>query len=337
MTKKNLNKIINTWSIIFIIVGFYFLFRKSDWSKVVSIKDNINYWGLAGVLALFTLSQFLMILRWYLLLIPIKAGIALKSVFRIAISASVLNQTTPGKVGYPTKAYFLKRVEHMPISSSILSLVGEVFLDYSITGLFLLAAAFVGGYFKTIFTILSKNIDWSHVWLIPVVIFLLLFVFFILKQKLKESNIFNNIIAAFHMTRKRKDVIAGSIMLTMLALFIWFICDYLLLLSLGHRLPFNFLIFVSAFTNIVVLLAPLPGGLGVREMSGAYLFKVFYNLGEIAVIMVLLSRLFSLVGLVILYGFDWLLRLKKKNKSLLEKASDHDISAERLEFQAYEK
>ena len=335
MTKKKLNKIINILSIILIVVGFYFLFRKGDWSKVVSIKDNISYWGLAGVLALFTLSQFLMIVRWYLLLIPIKKGITLKSVFRIAISAMVLNQTAPGKVGYPTKAYFLKKAEDVPISSAIPSLFGEVFLDYSITGLFLVVAVFIGSYFKTIFNILSKNIDWSHIWLIPLILFFMLMVFLILRQKLKSSNIFKNILAAFRLTRRRSDIIVKSIVMTIIALFFWFVCDYLLLASLGHKLPLIFLIFVGAFTNILVLLAPLPGGLGVREISGAYLFKIFFNLGEIAVIMVLLSRLFSLVGLVILYAFDWLVQFKIKQKTILEKIPETDLSTKDVELHAY--
>lgn len=335
MTKKNLNKIINIFSIILILIGFYFLFRKGDWSKVVGIKEKINYWGLVGVLILFTISQFLMIVRWYLLLIPIKPGITLKSVFRIAISAIILNQTAPGKVGYPTKAYFLKKAEDIPIASSIPSLFGEIFLDYSITGLFLLAAIFIGGYLKAILNILAKNMDWGHSWLIPVTLILIFLVYLVLKQKLKSSNIFNNILAAFRLTRRRKDIIIKSIVLTVIALFIWFVCDYLLLTSLGYKLPLNFLIFVGAFTNIIVLLAPLPGGLGVREISGAYLFKLFYNLGEIAVIMVLLSRLFSLVSLVILYVFDWLVRLQTKNKSILKKISAPDISAEKFKIQAY--
>lgn len=336
MKKNKISKIINIFCIILIIIGFYFLFRKGDWSKVLSIKENINYWGLVGVLSLFTISQFLMIVRWYLLLIPIKEGITLKSVFRIAISAIVLNQTAPGKIGYPTKAYFLKKAEAVPISSSIPSLFGEIFLDYSITGLFLLAAVFIGDYLKTIFNILSKNIDWNHVWLIPVLLIIILLFFLVLKQKLSSSNIFNNILAAFRLTRRRSDIVFKSIMLTTIALFIWFICDYFLLKSLGHRLPLNFLIFVGAFTNILVILAPLPGGLGVREISGAYLFKLFYNLGEVAVIMVLLSRLFSLLSLLILYSFDWLLQLQKKNRRILDNISDPDISTENFEFQTYD-
>jgi len=336
MKKNKTNKIINIFSIIFIIIGFYFLFRKSDWSKVVSIKDNISYWGLAGVFALFTFSQFLMIVRWYLLLMPIKAGIKLRSVFRMAVSAILLNQTAPGKAGYPAKAYFLKKTENVPISSSIPSLFGEVFLDYSITGLFLLVSVFIGGYYQAIFNILSDNINLNHTWMIPVAFIFGVLIFLLLKQKLKSSNIFNNIIAAFKLTRQRTDIILGSIILTVIAIFIWFICDYLLLICLGFKLPLIFLIFAGAFTNMVILLAPLPGGLGVREISGAYLFKVFYNLGEIAVIMVLLSRLLSLVSLVVLYSFDWVVRLQTNKKSALAKISDSPVSAEELEFQPFD-
>ena len=52
--------------------------------------------------------------------------------------------------------------------------------------------------------------------------------------------------------------------------------------------------------------------------------------------MVLLSRLFSLVSLVVLYGFDWLARMQSKKKKVLDKISDPDIPAEKFEFQAYE-
>ncbi len=336
MSSKRLNRFINLFTVILICVGFYFLFRKGDWSKIVHIKNNISYWGLVGVLALFTVSQFLMIVRWYLLLIPIKPEINLKSVFRIAVNAIILNQIAPGKVGYPTKAYFLKKAEDIPISSTIPSLVGEVFLDYSITGLFLMIAVTLGGYLKFLIQLLSKNLYWGHVWLLPIVILLLVFVYFALKRRFESSSIFRNISIAIRTTRRRRDIIIKSVTLTVMALFIWFICDYLLLLSLGYELPLNFLIFVGAFTNIIVLLAPLPGGLGVREISGAYLFKIFFNLGEIAVIMVLLSRLFSLLSLLILYGIDALMRFQLKIEARPERVSEAAVAAQDLKFTASE-
>lgn len=332
MTSKKLNRFINIFSVILIGLGFYFLLRKGDWSQVLDIKDNISYLGLIAVLGLFILSQFLMIVRWYLLLIPIKTDIHLKSVFRIAVNAIILNQIAPGKVGYPTKAFFLKKAEDIPISSSIPSLMSEIFLDYSITGIFLIVVVLLGGYLKSFMQLLSNRFNPGHIWLIPALLLLILFIYFILKHKLKSSEITKNIAIAFRLTRQRMDIIIKSVLLTVMALFIWFICDYVLLLSLGFKLPFNFLIFVGAFTNIFVLLSPLPGGLGFREISGAYLFKLFYNLGEIAVIMVLLSRLFSLLSLLILYGFDWLFRLLKKDDTSFEPISNIDFAADGMKL-----
>jgi len=322
MKNNKLQKILQYFSLVIILVGFYFLFRKGDWSKVLAIKNNINYPGLVLVLILFTTSQFLMIVRWYLLLIPVKKEIALKSVFRIAISAIVLNKTAPGKIGYPTKAYFLKKVEDIPVSSSLPSLFGELLLDYSVTGVFFVVSALAGNYFRTIFQILSKYINLQQVWLIPLAMILIVMLLLILKQKLQSSNFFNNIFKAIGITSKRKDLILLSFGLTIIALFLWFVCDYVLLASLGYTLPFSFLIFVGAFTNIMVLLAPLPGGLGVREISGAYLFELFFNLGEVAVVMVLLSRLFAFMGLAILYFVEWLMQLLTPNKEVVTKVVD---------------
>jgi len=326
MNKNKLNKVINIFSLVLIAIGFYFLFRKGDWSKVFSIKDNINYGGLAAVIIIVVVCQFLVVFRWYLLLVPIKKGIKLQSIYRIAVSSIVLNQTAPGKVGYPTKAYFLKKMENIPISSSIPSLFGELFLDYSITTVFFLVTAFIGGYFKTIFNLLSNYIDLRNIWIVPLCLTLFIILFILFRKKIQSLNITKNIIAAVQVTRKRFDLILWSIVLTFVFLFIWFISDYIVLLSLGFKVPLNFVIFVGAFTNIIVLLAPLPGGLGVREITGAYLFKIFFNLGEIAVIMILLNRLISYLALAILYMSERIFRPGGSEKEVIKKIVDPEMS-----------
>lgn len=330
MNKNKLNKIISIFSFILIAIGFYFLFRKGDWSKVLSIKDNINYWGLAAVIIIVTLCQFLVVFRWYLLLIPIKNGIKLQSIFRIAISSILLNQTAPGKVGYPTKAYFLKKMESIPISSSLPSLFGEVSLDYSITTIFFLVVAFIGGYFKTIFNLLANYIDLRNIWIVPLCLTLFIILFILFRDKIQSSNINKNIIMAFQLTRKRVDLILWSIVITFGYLFVLFVSDYLVLLSLGFKIPLNFIIFVGAFTNIIVLVAPLPGGLGVREITGAYLYKIFYELGEIAIIMILLNRLISYIALAILYLIERFAQPSSSNKRIIGKIPDPEISSNLL-------
>ena len=326
MNRKNLNKIINILSLILIAIGFYFLFRKGDWNKVLSIRENINYWGLGAVIVLFTLCQFMIVYRWYLLLIPIKPGIKLRSIYRIAVSSIILNQTAPGKVGYPTKAYFLKKMENIPISNSIPSLFGELFLDYAITAGFFLVTVLIGGYFKTIVGLIAGYIDLQNFWIIPLCLTLFIILFILFKNKIQSADIIKNIFAAFQLTRQRKDLILWSVVITVVSLFIWFVSDYLVLLSLGFKVPLNFVIFVGAFTNIIVILAPLPGGLGVREITGAYLFKLFFNLGEIALIMILLNRLISYIALAILYLAERAIKVPVPGQNNIETINEPEIS-----------
>lgn len=325
MKKNQINRAINILSLIFIGLGLFLLFRNGDWDKVAYVKDHLSYPGVMIVIMLSLVCQILVIFRWYLLLLPVKNNIRFKSIFRIAVSAILLNHVAPGKVGYPTKAFFLKKTEQIPISSSVPSLFGELILDYSVTGLLFIVAALAGNYFGYIIKLLSDYIALKNLWLFPLILIILLLLIFALKRRLQATNVLKNLITAIHLTRKRHDVLIWSLIITIIYLMIWFISDYILAASIGYKLPLIFLIFVGAFTNIIVLLAPLPGGLGVREISGAYLFKIFFNLGEVALIMILLSRLFTFITLALLYFGDRLFRLAASHQ---EEAHESPSSVE---------
>ena len=332
MKKKYVSRLINISSLIFIAVGFFLLFRNGDWSKIVYIKDNINYAGLFVVIIIGVVCQYLVIYRWYLLLIPIKKGIRIRSIYRIAISAILLNLVAPGKIGYPTKAYFLKKTEDIPISSSAPSMFAELMLDYSVTFVLLLFAVLAGGYAHEVHRLISGYFDFRYLWAIPIVVLLFILIGIAFKQRIQSSNISKNLIVAIGQTKKRLDILVWVVLITLIYLIVWFVSDYILVRSLGYHVPLLFLIFVGAFTNIVVILAPLPGGLGVREISGAYLFKVFFDLGEVALVMILLSRLIAFITIFILYSGDWIMRLVSSNKNVmqpvLKPALTGDISKE---------
>jgi uncharacterized protein (TIRG00374 family) len=134
--------------------------------------------------------------------------------------------------------------------------------------------------------------------------------------------------AAIRQTKKRLDILLWVVLITLIYLVTWFISDYILVKSLGYDIPLIFLIFVGAFTNIVVILAPLPGGLGVREISGVYLFKFFFNLGEVALVMILLSRLFTFITLFILYFGDWIMGLATTNKDVIQTVTTPSLSGD---------
>lgn len=328
MKKKIANRIINISSILFIAIGLVLLLQNGDWSKIVHIRENVNYAGIIAVILIGVFCQFLVVFRWYLLLIPIKSDIKLSSICRIAISAILLNHVAPGKVGYPTKAYFLKKTEDIPISSSVPSLFAELILDYSVTSLLFLFAVLIGGYAKEVMRLLSGYLDFRYLWVFPLVISLVVIAGITLKRRLQSSEFTKNLIAAIRQTKKRLDIVLWVVLITVFYLVVWFFSDYILVRSLGYHLPLVFIIFAGAFTNIVVILAPLPGGLGVREISGAYLFKIFFNLGEVALVMILLSRLFTFLTLFILYFGDWIIRLITSNNTIVQKIAKTELIRE---------
>jgi uncharacterized protein (TIRG00374 family) len=328
MKKKYVSRIINISSFIFIAIGLFLLFRNGDWSKIVFIKDNVNYWGIIAVILIGVFCQFMVVFRWYLLLIPIKRDIKLGSICRIAISSILLNHVAPGKVGYPTKAYFLKKTEDIPISSSVPSLFAELILDYAVTTALFLFAVIGGGYAKDVIRLLSGYFDFRYLWFFPIIAGVFLIAGITLRQRIQSSNISKNLITAIRQTKKRLDILLWVVLITIIYLVIWFISDYILVKSLGYDLPLFFVIFAGAFTNIVVILAPLPGGLGVREISSAYLYKIFFNLGEVALVMILLSRLFTFITLFILYFGDWIMRLVTSNKNVMQRVTKPELTGD---------
>ncbi|HEX9975441.1 MAG TPA: lysylphosphatidylglycerol synthase transmembrane domain-containing protein [bacterium] len=328
MKKKYVSRLINISCFLFVSIGLFLLFRNGDWSKIVFIKDNVNYAGIIAVIFLGGICQFLVIFRWYLLLIPIKNDIRLGSICRIAIGAILLNHVAPGKVGYPAKAYFLKKSEDIPISSSVPSLFAELMLDYSITLVLFLFAVVTGGYAKDVIRLISGYLDFRYLWAIPIFVIIIILIVIPFKRRIQSSNISKNLVAAIGQTKKRLDILLWVVLITLIYLVIWFISDYILVKSLGYNIPLIFLIFAGAFTNIVVILAPLPGGLGVREISSAYLFKVFFNLGEVALVMILLSRLFTFITLFILYFGDWIMRLVTSNKNVMQRVTKPELTGD---------
>ena len=112
---------------------------------------------------------------------------------------------------------------------------------------------------------------------------------------------FEKLASALSSTQKRKDILMVAMAITAFNYFLTFAADFWLYKSLGFHVPYLFIIFSGCFAHFMALLSPLPGGIGMREMSSAYLFKIFYNLGEISVIAVLIRRILTYVALFMLF------------------------------------
>ena len=311
-----LSKFINGIFIIFIIIGLYFILSKSDWSRLDYVKDHVNYWLLTLVWFITILSMVLMIVRWYYLIKPIKQEISLRNIFRVSINAFAVNFATPGKMGVPAKAILLKKLENIEFSRSIPSLLGELFLEYFVMAIFLLVSVIVGGYGEKVYTLLQDyffigNIKGLIILGLVVVLVLLLF-----RKKIVTSNFFVQLNNAFKLTKSRKELLLLCVLISIVNLAITFFADMMLYRCLGFDIPYTFVIFAGGFANITGLLSPLPGGLGVREISSGYLYTVFYDIGEIAIAAVLIRRLMTYSSLIILFLLERLAEYYLKNKSL---------------------
>ena len=319
--KTFLSKLINGIFIVVVFVGLYFIFRKFDVSRLDYIKEHINYGLLILVWLITVLSMVLMILRWYYLLKPIKPGVSLQNVFRVSIHAFAVNFAVPGKMGVPAKAILLKKLEDVDIAHSTPSLLGELFLEYSVMSLFLLSSAIAGGFWEKAYQLMRHHLFTGNVGSLAVAVFVLTAAVLLFWKKIATSNFFVQLKGAFQSTRARQDLFLISLLITVGNLFVTFFADMMLYRCFGFNIPYVFIVFAGGLSNITGLLSPLPGGLGAREISCAYLYEVFYGMGEIAVAVVLIRRLMTYSALIILFLLERATEYCFKKKFVQERAN----------------
>ncbi|MBN1352382.1 flippase-like domain-containing protein [candidate division KSB1 bacterium] len=301
-TKQRRTKLIFNFVFLLLIAGgIYFILKSGDIEKLKDIGKNLDYFGLVGVLAITVLNVLLIIYRWFLLLKPVKNGISFGNVFYISISAVAVDFTGPGKLGMPTKAVLLKKMEGVEISKSIPSLMSELILEYSIAAFLMLAAALVGSYLTVVIESFHKYLIELNYTIIFVFLATIILLAFMLRKKVISTQFFKNIVVALKESGRRKDVLAAAAGITVLNYLLTFAADVWLYKSIGFDIPYIFIVFSGCFAHFMALFSPLPGGLGMREVSSAYMFKVFYKLGEVSVIAVLIRRILTYLALFMLF------------------------------------
>jgi len=283
-------------------LGLYFLFRKSNLRQLQQVKDHLNYGLLFIVLLINLINLILMILRWYFLVKPVKATVSLKNIYIISLNAIAANFAVPGKMGVPAKAILLKNTENIDYSHVTPSLANELFLEYFTILIFFVTSAIAGGFLD--WQSATSAISWRIVFLF---LFLLGFAgggwFFFRKTK-RIGAFLKNFSHAYKLSAKRKDLFLVALLITVVNLFLTFYADKLLFKSMGFTIPYIFVIFSSSFSSIAALISPLPGGIGIREIANGYFYKIFYNLGEVAVAAIIIRRLITYFSLILLFVLE---------------------------------
>lgn len=300
--KFSIKKILNILIAIILIIGIYFIIQTGDFQKLRQIKSELNYWGLIGVLFITIINILLSVYRWYLLLLPVKPGISFSNILTISISAVAIDFTGPGKLGTPTKALLLRNMENIKISQATPSFMFEILFEYAVAALLMLGAAWGGGYLQIVMATLRQYSVKTHFILIGLGVFILVMLFF--KNKIAKNAFIRNALTALKTTQNKYNLLIFSLLVTIINYLLTFFADMWLYQSLGFKVSYFFIIFSGCFAHFVALLSPLPGGLGIREVSTAYLFKLFNNLGEIAAVAVFIRRLMTYLALGLLFVSD---------------------------------
>ena len=288
---------------VLIVFGLYAILKDVDFARLLPVLKQISYPLLALVFVLSAGNILLVALRWRILLAILDRDFSFKNILNATIGAMLINTSGPGKLGIPAKAFLIKKMEGVDYSQSTPTLLMELFFEVLSLGVLLLISAFVVGLHQMIFAALSDTIDVNAqnalalaAGLVLVAVLLLLF-----RKKVVNNRFLSDFFKAVLSTFTRTRIFLLAFTVSIVNLLLNFLGDYILFQALAQQIPYSFIAFSSSFATVTGLISPLPSGLGVWELSRAYLFETYYAIGEVAVLMTLLRRLLSYVMLGLLY------------------------------------
>lgn len=120
----------------------WWVLRGEDPGEIVAQISRANPWYFIAAVLVGTAGFFVRALRWKILLHPLKADTRLRSRFAGVSIGFALNNIFPARLGELARAFALSRVEPVPVSGVVGSLVVERFLDSIVlVSLFLVAMA----------------------------------------------------------------------------------------------------------------------------------------------------------------------------------------------------
>lgn len=307
-TTKNKWKFINLFFAAILIIGTVLAFY-NNWDEFIKYKTTILNINLLNIFIIVTLTMSATIFRswrWYFLLLPIKSPISWKNILRITINALAANYSTPGKLGIPAKAVLLKQSEDIDMGKSLPSILGELFIEHTSEIFLALICILAGGHFKKLFhaieNIITNSSVLQNILLFCGLIVLLILAGILFKKKLKTLNFFSKLIKATKLIGKRYDYITYSYLISTFNLIVCYWVFWYLISVLGHpEIEFTFVVFAGTITNLLGLLSPFPGGIGVRELTIFGLYDFYFGLGGIAVLAIIIMRILTYFALFLLF------------------------------------
>ncbi len=305
---NNYNKLINLFFVVLILMGLGLIIYKNrqNLNDYKEILFNVNYLTLGFVLVVTMSTIFFRSWRWYYLLRPLKGNLSFMNVFRVSINALAANFTMPGKLGVPVKAVLLKKAEQIEVGKSLPSILGEIFIEHASELMIACIAVIIGGHLSKFFHAVKQIVHNQNIVINGMIVLAALAILFvgswIFKRKIKSMSFIINFIETIKITRRRKDYLLYSILITIINLIISYYIFWLVIATLGHpEIDLTFVIFAGSITNFLSLISPIPGGVGVRELTSYGLYDFYFGLGGIAFLAIIIMRLITYLSLFITF------------------------------------
>jgi uncharacterized membrane protein YbhN (UPF0104 family) len=250
----------------------YIVLSKTGFEKVFSTLKDISIPAFIGTMLLYIFAQFISTVRWKLFL-PHTLGI--RKLFSLYLIGSFFSTLLPGIIGGDAvKGFYL----YQATRNGSLTLA-SIFMDRYIGLVVLilictLALPFGFGYFQ------GSRIAW----LVPLIalsfITASLLIFGLrLGQRIK---LISNFYHYFHAYRNQKDIIAKSMLLSVIVQLAGILSIYVLAHGFKQDIPFTALL---VFVPLIVLFSTIPisiSGLGMREGAYVVLFSFINIKPEVA-------------------------------------------------------
>ncbi len=321
--KKDLSKYIR---LIGLLILAYIITRINFKVLLVQFK-NINLYLLFTAISMNLFLIFAKAIRWKAFLTQQSLSISTKSAFSIYLSSLYIGFITPGRLGEISKALYLKQKQ---ITSFYKGLSGAI-MDRLLDLYFLILLGSVGVYYLS----KGKGINLEFVFLFVIVLSLPMIILhpkvlnllthFLFrkispkkfKDKIRES--VNEFIEGIN--KIINPVLLYGILLTVFSYSLFFFQCFLIAKSIGLQISYVDLALIMSIVNIITLIPISISGLGTREASMIFLFKLIGLSTEAAIsFSLLIFFVFFICGG--LMGFiAWWLDPIKIDFSKKEKAS----------------
>jgi uncharacterized protein (TIRG00374 family) len=179
--KKNLKALFRSLFGIFLAgIFLYLAFRGTDFGKLWASLENVHYEWILVLIPVGLFSHFLRAVRWKYLLEPVKSPTSIHTLFSAVMIGYMVNNLLP-RVGELVRAYVAGRMEKMPKSSALGTIVIERIIDLATFSFLLCIVLFM--YPQTLAAFVDDVASVRWIFLGASVVTLALFVLLFLKSE----------------------------------------------------------------------------------------------------------------------------------------------------------